>query len=72
LTCGASGNDRRQCGIPPGSTARLVLQRSEAPCRLNRTYGIESSYVWVSNGCRAMFEVKRAGVSGAPGEGAVR
>jgi hypothetical protein len=68
LTCGAVGSDRRQCGIPPGSTARLVLQRSEAPCRLNRTYGIESSHIWVSNGCRGTFEVTAAGApAGGPG-----
>jgi hypothetical protein len=68
LTCGSAGNDRRECAIPAGSTARLVMQRSEAPCRLNRSYGIESSYVWASNGCRAMFEVTRGGISGGTGE----
>jgi hypothetical protein len=72
LTCESTGNGRRECPIPPGSTARLLVQTSEAPCRPNRTYGIESRYVWVSDGCRGTFEVTRGAVYGGTGETVTR
>jgi DUF3011 family protein len=72
LACAAPSNNVQQnCPIPEGARARYVSQQSAQPCIVNQTYGITASYVWVSRGCRATFEVStggyvRGGYPGAP------
>jgi hypothetical protein len=41
------------------TSARLVRQLSDAPCREGRTWGYSSRQVWVRDGCRAIFDVYR-------------
>lgn len=36
---------------------RLLQQYTAAPCRLNRTFGLQGDYMWVSNGCSARFRI---------------
>lgn len=38
-------------------SARLIRQHSDVACVLGRTWGYDSRGVWVSQGCRASFEV---------------
>lgn len=65
ITCESSGATR-SCPFPAGSTVRFVSQLSNQPCILNRSYGMSTKLVWVSHGCRAVFEV-RGGFSGGNG-----
>jgi hypothetical protein len=39
--------------------ARLVKQLSSAPCRQGSTWGWDTNSVWVSGGCRGLFDVYR-------------
>ena len=64
ISCESSGRNRQECAIPPGASVRLARQLSSAPCQLNRTYGIGDRSVWVSNGCRGLFDVARGGFPG--------
>ena len=70
VSCESSGRERRECPIPPNAGVRLARQLSSAPCQLNRTYGYDTRAIWVSNGCRGLFDVARSGYPGG-GEGDV-
>lgn len=39
------------------SAARLVSQKSTSPCDEGVTWGVKGDYLWVSDGCRADFEI---------------
>jgi hypothetical protein len=67
ITCESKGTARQECPIPSGSQIRLLRQLSQNPCRINDTYGRGQGYVWVAEGCRAEFEIVRAGYPGGPG-----
>jgi hypothetical protein len=61
ITCESRGDRPEACGtIVPGSEVRLVEQISNSPCIEGRTWGTgaENDSIWVSNGCRAVFEVQ--------------
>lgn len=64
VSCESSGGNRQMCPIPPGASVRLARQLSEAPCSLNRTYGSDTRSIWVSGGCRGLFDVARGGYPG--------
>jgi hypothetical protein len=64
VTCESASLNRQVCPIPSGSSARLVRQLSDSPCRLNSTYGFDRGTIWVANGCRGLFEVTRYGGPG--------
>jgi hypothetical protein len=45
------------CRIPDGvDRARLVDQRSRAPCVEGRSWGWDARGIWVSNGCDGVFD----------------
>lgn len=69
ITCESSNNAQRSCPFPKGSTARFVSQLSNQPCVLNRSYGLSTAFVWVSRGCRAVFEIRRQFSGGNGGGG---
>ena len=58
VTCESSSGQTRNCPIN-GSYNKVYLrtQLSRAPCHQGSSWGVEDSYVWVSNGCRANFQV---------------
>jgi hypothetical protein len=37
--------------------AQLLVQRSSSPCIYGSSWGVNGNSIWVSNGCRAQFEV---------------
>jgi hypothetical protein len=39
-------------------SVRLIDQKSDRPCRQNRTWGWSRNELWVDDGCRAVFEVR--------------
>jgi hypothetical protein len=67
ISCESAGRYRQECAIPPGASVRLARQLSAAPCQLDRTYGVGDRSIWVSNGCRGLFDVSRAGYPGGGG-----
>ena len=72
LTCESRHGEREECRAPDGTDLRLVRQISESSCRLNDTYGRGLGYIWVDKGCRAEFELTRAGNGGVVPVGPTR
>ena len=51
-------NDRTErCNLDTRGGVRLVTQLSNSGCYRNRSWGADRDGIWVSNGCRADFEV---------------
>lgn len=65
-----SSEDRRErfCPVDTRGGVRLVRQDSKAPCLRGRTWGHDRRGIWVTDGCRARFEVG-GGYAGRPGQG---
>lgn len=61
VSCESNDNRRRTCRIDTRGGVRLARQLSDSPCIQGRTWGYDRNAVWVSNGCRAEFEVGRGG-----------
>jgi hypothetical protein len=59
VTCESLDGKRTQCNVETGRGVGLVRQTSEATCILNRTWGYDSTGIWVDAGCRAEFAVAR-------------
>jgi len=58
ITCESRGDRTEACGtVQPGSTVRLQQQISNSPCVEGRTWGSDNASIWVSGGCRAVFDV---------------
>lgn len=64
-------NDRRTqfCGVDTRGGVRLVRQASRASCVEGRTWGYDERGIWVTNGCRATFELGGRYGYGRPGHG---
>ncbi len=58
LTCASNDERRAECAIPRGSEVRLVRVLSQARCTEGRTWGHDDRHIWVTEGCRAEFEVE--------------
>jgi hypothetical protein len=58
VTCSSDDMHRNYCRVGRNNGIRLVRQRSDARCELNRTYGFDRDRIWVDRGCRADFEVQ--------------
>lgn len=61
FTCASPDHRYRECQLPVDGRARLVKQKSDAPCIEGRSWGQRGDRVWVNSGCRGMFEVVRSG-----------
>lgn len=69
IDCSSDGR-YRECPIGSGRYGRLVREYSSGRCRENRTWGNRNGAVWVTDGCRARFEVhKGSGGGGFGGSG---
>lgn len=58
IDCDSNDRRQRRCGITIRQDARLVRQKSGSPCIEGQTWGWNRDGVWVSNGCRAQFQVR--------------
>jgi len=59
FTCESHGGRTETCGtVEPGSSITLVDQISSTPCIEGRTWGTDNDSIWVSGGCRAVFDVQ--------------
>lgn len=66
IRCESDGNRYRECPIGPGYFGRLVHDNSGGRCRQGSTWGTRNGVIWVTNGCRGVFE-KQRGNSGSGG-----
>jgi hypothetical protein len=58
ITCESRGDRTEACGtVQPGSSVRLQQQISNSPCIEGRTWGANNDSIWVSGGCRGVFDV---------------
>ena len=64
LRCESPDGRSRQCPVDPRGGVRLVRQLSRSPCVEGRSWGVDRGGVWVSQGCRAEFEVGYRGNQG--------
>jgi hypothetical protein len=58
ILCESVGGQRTECLAAPRARVVLVRQLSRAPCREGTTWGTQEGKVWVTQGCRAEFEVR--------------
>jgi hypothetical protein len=59
ITCESHGGRAEACGtVQPGSSVQLVEQISDSPCIEGSTWGADNDSIWVSGGCRAVFDVQ--------------
>jgi hypothetical protein len=68
IDCMSEDGRYRECSIGPGRFGRLVREYSHDRCRADRTWGTRNGVIWVTDGCRARFEIRR-GNSGNVGGG---
>lgn len=61
VRCDSNDGRYNHCGFPGRGRAELVRQVSRAACIEGRSWGSDRSGVWVSQGCRGEFVVRRGG-----------
>ncbi|MCA1715202.1 MAG: DUF3011 domain-containing protein, partial [Gammaproteobacteria bacterium] len=57
VRCESSDGRTRRCPVNTRGGVRLIRQLSRSACIEGRTWGRDRAGLWVSNGCRADFEV---------------
>ena len=57
VRCESNDNRMRLCRVDTAGGVRLVDQDSRSPCVLGRSWGYDRNGIWVSQGCRAKFQV---------------
>lgn len=62
--CESNDGRVRTCAADTRGNVRIVRQLSRSPCVSGRTWGVEHGGVWVSDGCRAEFDVGDAWADG--------
>ena len=59
ITCESQNERNEVCTtLQPGSSVRMVEQLSHSPCIEGRSWGSDEGHIWVSAGCRAVFDVR--------------
>lgn len=56
VTCESQGNQRVECPMDTAGAVRVVRQLSHSPCTEGVSWGLFKHAVWVTNGCRAIFQ----------------
>ena len=69
FNCASIERKYRECQLPVRGRAVLVKRLSDSPCIEGTSWGQRSDRVWVSQGCRAKFEVRRGGGGSGGGGG---
>lgn len=58
LLCESVDSRRSECPVPGEGRVVLVRQLSRSPCSRGNSWGVADGRIWVSDGCRAEFEVR--------------
>ena len=61
IKCESNNGRRNYCGNYDPNQVRFEKQISGSPCVQGRSWGVDRSGLWVDNGCRAYFTVRRRG-----------
>ena len=61
VRCDSNDGRYNRCAFPGRGRAELVRQLSRSACIEGRSWGTERGSVWVSQGCRGEFAVRRGG-----------
>jgi hypothetical protein len=69
VECRSDGGRYRECGIPRGYGVRLAQDFTSGKCRTPGSWGSRDGVVWVNHGCKARFELTRAGGGGGVNPG---
>ena len=64
VRCESTSARSRGCPVDARGGVRLIRQLSRSPCIEGNTWGVDRSGIWVSQGCRAEFEVGYRGNQG--------
>jgi hypothetical protein len=56
VTCESIGKARQECAMDTRGEVRVVQQLSRGACKDGETWGLSKHTVWVTGGCRAVFE----------------
>ena len=67
ISCNSNGMRYQYCAANTEGFVRLTSVQSQRSCNQGRDWGYDGGGVWVSNGCRATFEVGRSGGGGSSG-----
>jgi hypothetical protein len=59
IRCESDRGHRRECSFDGWGRVELLRQISRTDCIEGRTWGTERHAVWVSDGCRADFRIRR-------------
>lgn len=57
IVCESVNGNSRTCPANTGDGVRLSVQYSKASCRRGSSWGTNRRGIWVSNGCRAQFDL---------------
>src|SRR5258706_11445522 len=70
IPCSSDDGEKHYCTADTRHGARLVRQRSQAPCKQDESWGYDEEGIWVDKGCGGEFTLG-GGESGgdAPREG---
>ncbi|MCX7823272.1 MAG: DUF3011 domain-containing protein [Syntrophobacterales bacterium] len=61
ILCESHNNRYRFCETEVTGPVKVIKQLSDAPCIEGQTWGYDRYGVWVTNGCRARFEIQEHG-----------
>jgi hypothetical protein len=71
IPCSSDDGEKHYCTADTRHGARLVRQRSQAPCKQAESWGYDEEGIWVDKGCGGEFSLGRSEDGGdARGEGA--
>src|SRR5882757_2017960 len=60
IPCSSDDGEKHYCTADTRQGARLVRQRSQAPCKQDESWGYDEEGIWVDKGCGGEFTLGRA------------
>src|SRR5437879_12022312 len=60
IPCSSDDGEKRYCTADTRYGARLVRQRSQAPCKEGESWGYDEEGIWVDKGCGGEFTLGRS------------
>lgn len=58
VVCESMDGHRRHCAADTAGGVKIMRRLSKSDCEYKKDWGVDDNGVWVSNGCRAEFQVK--------------